>query len=1285
MSILIVDDNAINRKLLKTLLIQENFSIVEAVDGLDALAKLRQEKIDLIISDILMPNMDGYRLCVGIRKSDEFKHIPLVFYTSTYTSSDDEKFAMEIGADRFIKKPASAKILIKVINELKATKNRYFSPSNTSTTELELLKSYNERLINKLEEKNFSLEKIKDNLLETNRQLTKRTEELQKSEKEIRDIFENIQDIFYRTDTKGILSMISPSIKHYGYQREELIGSNIDFIYADPKEKDLLIKTLVEKHLIAGLEIKLKHKNGKIFYASASGRLLVDDEANPIGIEGILHDISNRKFTEQCLEVQYTVVRLLADSDNLESVIEKILQTICENLEWDIAGFWLTQADGSLKQIGVWHSPTIEGIEYKKASEEKIFSKGMGIIGYIWETGKPLWRADLAVATDFLRGACINKLGLNSVLAVPIMLGKEILGIIEIFSRYIKPFNTTLLNIMMALGNQVGQFIERKRAELAKEERNRLSALSADISYSLIQNNNLQQMLDCCVKAINKHLNAAFTRIWIFNKSENILELQASAGMYTHIDGAYSKIPLGQLKIGLIAQERKPYLTNVVTSNSLITDQEWVKQESIAAFAGYPLVVAENLVGVLAIFAKQEFTETTLEAMKAIANEIAIGIERKRTEKELKDSEHRFILFMDNLPGIAFIKDKQGRFVYINSIVRKIFGITTSEWYNKTDNDLVSPELAAAYKENDQLVFKNKESIQVVEAVHQTDGIHQYLVSKFPIIDDYTGDVLLGGIAVDITERLVAEAELKEERALLAKRVEERTIELSIANAQLERAGKLKDEFLASMSHELRTPLNAILGLSEALQEGIYGSLTEKQSKSLSTIEESGRHLLVLINDILDLSKIEAGKLEMNLGTVSIEALCQASIRIIRDSAIKKQIKVFTMFDNTISTLQADERRLKQILVNLLSNAIKFTPKGGKIGLEVDTDLENKTISFTIWDTGIGISKEDLPRLFQPFVQLDSTLARQHNGTGLGLVLVKRMVEMLGGSVYVESELGKGSSFSISLPWIQSIDLISEELNISFEGLNIKQVLIIEDIPINSEQMTRYLTEIGVSVDVCTDGSQAARLATQLQPDVILLDILLPNLNGWEVLKQIKSNTETGKIPVIVVSVIDEREKALELGATDLLVKPITRLQLLNAIKTAFSNKFTNKTTTEKVILLVEDNEANIETITSYLVVNGYEVIIANNGNEAIELARKKIPNLILMDIQMPGMDGLSATKIIRTDNNLKDIPIIAMTALAMNGDQEKCLEAGVNSYISKPLKLKELVKLIGKFLNSQN
>ncbi|HEY3233031.1 MAG TPA: response regulator [Roseiflexaceae bacterium] len=557
-------------------------------------------------------------------------------------------------------------------------------------------------------------------------------------------------------------------------------------------------------------------------------------------------------------------------------------------------------------------------------------------------------------------------------------------------------------------------------------------------------------------------------------------------------------------------------------------------------------------------------------------------------------------------------------------------------------------------------------------------------------------------LSEELTASMVSKGALETERALLARRVEERTADLSATNAELARAARLKDEFLTSMSHELRTPLNAILGLSEALQEAIYGPLTQQQAKTVQTIEQSGRHLLDLINDILDLAKIAAGEAALEIESVLLAALCQSSLQFVKQLAHDKHITVASAIDPSLTTIPADARRLKQILINLLNNAVKFTPAGGAVGLEVVGDRVGHSVQLTVWDSGIGITETDLPRLFKPFVQLDSRLARQYEGTGLGLALVARMVELHGGSISVTSQLGAGSRFTVSLPW-RDLDATTERPAACAPGSSaseyrtIRRALIVEDSPTAAEQLSRYLNELAIVTVTHLRGAETVARAIQEQPDLIVLDLLLPDISGWDVLAQLKADPRTQPIPVVLVSVIDEPSRGFASGAAEYLIKPFSRADVQRAIGALAPDVHAGgyrqgtdqaeqpaSAKAPPVVLLAEDNEANITIVLDYLSSKGYQVVVARNGAEAVARARELRPAIILMDIQMPVMDGLEATRHIRADGDFVEVPIIAMTALAMPGDRERCLAAGANDYLSKPVSLKRLAVLLDDYLPPQ-
>jgi signal transduction histidine kinase/DNA-binding response OmpR family regulator len=539
----------------------------------------------------------------------------------------------------------------------------------------------------------------------------------------------------------------------------------------------------------------------------------------------------------------------------------------------------------------------------------------------------------------------------------------------------------------------------------------------------------------------------------------------------------------------------------------------------------------------------------------------------------------------------------------------------------------------------------------------------------------------------EIAERKRVESALEVERAQLARRVEERTADLRAANAELARAARMKDEFLASVSHELRTPLNAVLGISEALQEGVFGDMNEKQLGSLRSIEESGRHLLALINDILDLSKVEAGKLELEMAPMSVESVCQASLRMVKQNAHKKRLRIISSYDSNVTTLVADERRVKQVLVNLLSNAVKFTPEGGEIGLEVVGDEEAHALLVTVWDTGIGIADSHLQQLFRPFVQLDSRLSREYTGTGLGLSLVLRMMELHGGSVAVKSQVGEGSRFTVSFPWHPTDGSASQLLEAELYENPMylapwQNVMIVEDSASTQAQLKRYFEESNVSIRSYTEMKAAQAALLVEPPDLLVLDIFLPDGSGLDLLTTIRANPKTAQMPVLVVSVLDNPSQVLPAGADYYLAKPFTRAQMymaLQAVSLKRNGYVRQGTAKQPLVLLAEDHEANINLFSSYLIAKGFDLILARNGLEAVARTQADKPDLILMDIQMPQMSGLEAIRKIREDEDtaVSKIPIIAVTALAMPGDREACLEAGADAYLSKPISLRRLVDMI--------
>ncbi len=558
-----------------------------------------------------------------------------------------------------------------------------------------------------------------------------------------------------------------------------------------------------------------------------------------------------------------------------------------------------------------------------------------------------------------------------------------------------------------------------------------------------------------------------------------------------------------------------------------------------------------------------------------------------------------------------------------------------------------------------------------------------------------SGRKLIFCVCRDISRRKQAEKDIRNLNASLERRVAERTSELAAANADLARAARLKDEFLASMSHELRTPLYGVLSMSEAMLEHVYGPVSPRQASALEDIATSGRHLMVLINDILDVAKIDAGKLSCEPGPVDVAAVCEASIRLIRESAHKMKLQVFLDVDSSIKVIETDEKRIKQILVNLLSNAVKFTPMGGSLGLDVVGDFTRRIIALTVWDTGIGIQEADLGRIFEPFTQVDSGLARQYAGTGLGLSLVRKMTGLLGGVVSVRSEPGRGSRFTIELPWkrLEHEQSPDQSTGAPAADANLAAAMRVE--PLASHQLiSAALAELGIQSMVYPCSLEALPRIRSLQPALIVIEDLPGDPAPTELLRRLISNPDPVLlgIPVLLISGDIEprgfggREGVLRLSP------PVTRQTLQSALGSVFPTTSGDRLamilvpespTSEPgpLVLLAEDNEVNARSVVDFLQTKGMRPVLASDGDEAVRKALDLRPRVILMDVQMPGRDGLEAMRVIKSNRTTMGIPIVALTALAMPGDRERCFEAGADAYLSKPVVLRDLFQVLCGFL----
>jgi signal transduction histidine kinase/CheY-like chemotaxis protein len=506
---------------------------------------------------------------------------------------------------------------------------------------------------------------------------------------------------------------------------------------------------------------------------------------------------------------------------------------------------------------------------------------------------------------------------------------------------------------------------------------------------------------------------------------------------------------------------------------------------------------------------------------------------------------------------------------------------------------------------------------------------------------------------------------LRQRTSQLEYELYERSQELQKLNGELMTANKARSVFIGNMSHELRTPLNAILGFSELLLDQGPSRFDEARRRGfLEHIHTGGEHLLGLINEILDLSKIEAGEMKLRLEELSVENAVDNVVSTTAPLAAKKHLKLET---NTsyAGKLVADPGKLTQMLLNLLSNAIKFTPKGGTI--TVATRQKQKMLEISITDTGIGIAASDRERIFEEFQQLESAASRQAQGTGLGLALTRSFAALHGGNVRVESEVGKGSVFTLSLPLGAALPakaVTADSTQSAPQSSGRPLILVVEDDPAAAELVRNIVERGGYRTEIARNGNEALVKARELLPAAITLDIVMPELDGWEVLKKLKEDETTSSIPVSVVSVVDNPDLGAALGALDYFVKPVRANELLKRF-----NLFNFRRTLgreEVRVLIVDDEAANRDLLAEILEPAGFKVILARGGLEGIQLARSGSPDVILLDLLMPGVSGVDVVKALREKEPTRSIPIMVLTSKEMTEADKLELNGHVSAVLSR-------------------
>jgi PAS domain S-box-containing protein len=629
--------------------------------------------------------------------------------------------------------------------------------------------------------------------------------------------------------------------------------------------------------------------------------------------------------------------------------------------------------------------------------------------------------------------------------------------------------------------------------------------------------------------------------------------------------------------------------------------------------------------------------------------------DRKRAEEDVR----RQAQLIEASHDAIIVCELDGRILQWNAGAQETYGWSSAEAVGRISHDLfhtrfpvslqaLEEELDRSGRWDGELWHSRRDGGEItVESRH-------IVLGRF---GEHTGALL--EINRDITQRKKAE----EAVGALNARLAATNKELELRNREVERANRMKSEFLASMSHELRTPLNAIIGFSDLLAEQTAGPLSSKQQRFVSHIQQGARHLLALINDILDLSKVEAGRLELNRENVSVAAILAEVLIGARPAAAAKNIAVHSSIGPDV-TIFADRVRFKQVLVNLLNNAVKFTPDGGRIWVEAAERRGRVTLSVS--DTGLGIPIEEQEAIFDAFHQVGATTKGIKEGTGLGLAITKRLVEEHGGRIWVESEPDKGARLSFTM---YAGRTSMEESAIENGGAGEigpsrerPLVLVVDDEAPARELLASWLEPAGYQLITAGSSEEALAKAAEHMPDAITLNMLMPGKGGWETLYELKKTPVTAGIPVIMVTVVDEPKIGLALGAAEYLVKPVDKDVLLDTVRRHIGPGSSGPAT----VLVVEDETGTRELLKEVLESDGYIPVLASNGKEALENIARISVSAILLDLIMPEMDGFELLLHLKEDPGLRNIPVLVLTAKDLTDNEIEMLRHETISLFQK-------------------
>ena len=904
-------------------------------------------------------------------------------------------------------------------------------------------------------------------------------------------------------------------------------------------------------------------------------------------------------------------------------------------------------------------------------------------------------------------------MNLKSYLGVPLISKGNTLGTICVFSDEPRSIKASYLGLMESIGQQVGVAVDNaslfEQTQQALEETENLYWVSARISAAQSYNEILNSLCDYTIlgHADSNTTIDIFNRPWTKESKPDFVNVLAKRFPIS-TDQLRAKHKLDNLNLAeLYLKPDNPTTITDVQHDPRLDD--YIRHLLINKFQAQsaiflPLVVAGEWIGFInGIYqTKTEFPEKEIRRLMTLVGQAAVAIQNIRL---LEESRRK----ADQLQTAAEIARDSSSTLALDTLLDRAVSLICHgfDYYHATvflldeseQNAIAhasTGDAGAEMKRRGHKLAVGSKSIigyvtQTGEPLVVNDVSQDPIHRPNPLLPNTRAEL---GIPLKIGNRVIGAfdvqstdvdafkpddiAVLQTLAAQIAVAVDNaRSYELSLlAVDEMRKADQLKSQFLANMSHELRTPLNSIIGFSRVILKGIDGPITETQEQDLEAIYNSGQHLLNLINDILDLSKIEAGKMDLTFeNNINLSDLINSVMSTVVGLVKDKPIELHQNIDPDLPTVRADPIKVRQVLINLFSNAAKFTDEGS-ITISAGTQIGSfghQEVVIQVTDTGKGISSEDQKKLFQPFSQVDASPTRKTGGSGLGLSICRHLVEMHGGQIGLDSKLGDGSTFYFTLP-------VSDPITGTFRKVSISDpiILAIDDDPQIINLYERYLNDHGYHVYALTNPTKAVETASRIQPYAITLDIMMPERDGWQVLEALKSNPNTQNIPVIFCSILEEQDKGFSLGATDYLMKPILEDDLIGAIERL------NADGSIQEILVCDDDLDDLRLVQRIFQDHKkYHLRLAKGVDQAIVEIQAKRPHAVVMDLLMPNMDGFNLLERLKTDPDLKDIPIIVLSSRDLDEEEQSRLSDFSLEMIHKGLVSdEEIFNTIEKTLN---